>query len=558
HQIVKHLLLILIIFNAINLSICELSLNGKCGYPGKPYRAKLEPDNKLQYDEGEEVSYQCVDFWSFIKTRRCEKGRWTGEQARCGDFVNKTILMRDSRLEDITDGPPVLVFEYLNMTLIERKWKHPNAFTSNRFPKARLRVTDTRKYKWSFNFTVPTVKLFVRISFNFINFTQLSPKDKENFSFNVSMEVSPYRKCRLNHQSGDIWRESGNKLENDFICDTDSHEDTRLDVADPPNYMVLETQASHPLHHELIAVFLGKSYGTEDEPLCGDPEIMSGQVSRFNVQFRDYSIVCRNDKFKYISTYNPDLPGTPTHSMKCQPDMKWKGSYPDCIPLKPCPLNDLLKGLQFNQTVITSLDKLYFFNESEYYAIEGSEVNYGCSNPSNDILVGKESRLCMKSGVWMGAEPYCYVWLIIGILFFALVFIVCLTGILFYVYTKRIKSRITKQIANQNRPESERYEGYDDVEFPSNKMYDTYDVVGDGDEEVRYAGAYYAEHGEYVEMPTKCLNQSNDDYWRIPAAEPTYLEMTSSGRPSPRPTPRPSPTPRRLPDTSDDIYTYEL
>ena len=81
----KLCLFYLIIFSIIYTSICQL--NGKCGYPGKPYRAKLEPDNKLLYDEGEEVTYQCTDFWSFIKTRKCEKGRWTGEQPRCGTQI---------------------------------------------------------------------------------------------------------------------------------------------------------------------------------------------------------------------------------------------------------------------------------------------------------------------------------------------------------------------------------------------------------------------------------------------------------------------------------------
>jgi len=77
--------LALILANLICFCICQL--NGKCGYPGKPYKARLEPDNKLQYLEGEEVTYQCTSgFWTYIQTRKCERGRWTGEPARCGQF----------------------------------------------------------------------------------------------------------------------------------------------------------------------------------------------------------------------------------------------------------------------------------------------------------------------------------------------------------------------------------------------------------------------------------------------------------------------------------------
>jgi hypothetical protein len=69
----------------VNLrSYSSTQLNGKCGYPGKPYKASLEPDNKLQYDEGEEVSYQCNDYWFQPQFRKCEKGKWTGRPARCG------------------------------------------------------------------------------------------------------------------------------------------------------------------------------------------------------------------------------------------------------------------------------------------------------------------------------------------------------------------------------------------------------------------------------------------------------------------------------------------
>jgi hypothetical protein len=85
--------LIIILTNLISFSSSQL-LNGKCGYPGKPYRAKLEPDNKQQYSEGEEVTYQCTDYWSHLQTRKCERGRWTGKPPRCGLYSTKFIFFR--------------------------------------------------------------------------------------------------------------------------------------------------------------------------------------------------------------------------------------------------------------------------------------------------------------------------------------------------------------------------------------------------------------------------------------------------------------------------------
>jgi len=74
--------LALILINLIYFCVCQL--NGKCGYPGRPYNAILKPDNKLQYFEGEEVTYECPDSLYYIQTRKCKRGRWTGKPPRCG------------------------------------------------------------------------------------------------------------------------------------------------------------------------------------------------------------------------------------------------------------------------------------------------------------------------------------------------------------------------------------------------------------------------------------------------------------------------------------------
>ncbi|HEY6437407.1 MAG TPA: CCP domain-containing protein [Ignavibacteriaceae bacterium] len=318
--------------------------------------------------------------------------------------------MKDVKVEDISNpDKPILKFEHLDMNITNTSWKYPNAFTSNRFKKARLRIIDTKRYKWSFRFTAPTVKLFVRINFNFINYTFLTPEQKQNFTFFISLFVSPERKCVLEEQSDDKWREHGRKTDCDFTCDSISTDAYKRDIENPGDYMVMETQASHPLHHELIAVFFGKVYGTLDEPLCGEPEVSVSHLSRFNQQYKDYIIDCKSEKtWLYVSKQNDAIPETTIHGLKCKGDMIWNGSYPECIPLKPCPLDRLLIGPNSNQTVISSYDGLYFFNESIYYAHEGTQVHYGCVNPGLDILVGKETRVCFKNGSWSGAEPYCY------------------------------------------------------------------------------------------------------------------------------------------------------
>ncbi len=120
----------------------------------------------------------------------------------------------------------------------------------------------------------------------------------------------------------------------------------------------------------------------------------------------------------------------------------------------------------------------------------------------------------------------------------SLTFVIILTVTLFYVYTKRIKNRITKQIANHTKPESGGFDGYDDIGIPSDlgkEIYDTYDVVEEVDPRYApntgYSEPYYRAGQDYVQIH----NQTGDDYWRIPSSEPTYLEMTCNPKPLPFP-----------------------
>ena len=88
NSIVNQIILFYIIINIFNYlpQLTEsLKVRGKCAFPGKPYMSKLEPDNKLYYEEGEEVTYECIEYLYFVQTRKCERGRWTGNQPRCGE-----------------------------------------------------------------------------------------------------------------------------------------------------------------------------------------------------------------------------------------------------------------------------------------------------------------------------------------------------------------------------------------------------------------------------------------------------------------------------------------
>lgn len=316
------------------------------------------------------------------------------------DFV-KNVNAKDVKIEDISNPEkPVTVLEYININLTKGTWKYPNSFADGRFKPLKLKVFGTKKYKWNFTFDIPVVKLFVKINMNFINYTYLSAEQKKNFTFLIDMFVSPDRKCSVDFQNEEKWKDNGGKINTFISCDSLSLEGHKRDVENPGNYLTMETESNVELHYYLLALIFGKAYNSHNEPFCGEPELSVSHSSRFKKQYRDYDISCKSDKkWKQMDSES---------SLECVGDMKWSGSYPECRPIKSCPIDKLLSDPNSNETIVSSLDGLYFYNESHYYAIEGSETHYVCMNPTTHIMVGKESRICSKDGLWSGAEPYCY------------------------------------------------------------------------------------------------------------------------------------------------------
>lgn len=382
-----------------------------CGFPGKPYRAKIIPEEKVIFDDGEEVTYQCADYWAPPQSRKCIKGVWVGPMARCGDFVSD-LLMKSSQAINMNTGE--LVFEHHDMVLVLSDWRYPNSFTSTRFKKARLQVTNDQRYAWTFNFTKPVVKLFVKINYNFINFTHLTESEKKSFKFDVQVEISPHRVCTLEFTSHNPWRDDGVRVDSYFICQAKSYEHLLLDIASPSNYLYVQTQSSMNISHDLVAVFFGKVYGTNEEPLCGEPETEYGQSFRPNQEYRDYIIDCLN-KEEWVDT-------TPTnikmfnYFYRCYGDMTWNGTRPMCMPTKTCPMTmnkDFEPVILSNRTdmpvalKVDSIAKcLYLISNDSVYATVGTELIYSCLN-EDYVLLGKDTRTCKRDFKWSGNEPVC-------------------------------------------------------------------------------------------------------------------------------------------------------
>lgn len=412
------LIILLVLLNGRSLSLINaLELRANCGFPGKPYRAKIIPEEKLYYEEGETVSYQCADYWAPPQMRKCVNGVWVGPPARCGNFVHNVQLM-EAKVLDMSFGLPIEKFHYHNISLKNTNWKYPNSFTSNGYREHRLIATSDHEYMWKLKFTRSAIKLFVKVNFNFINFTILDSTIRNNFSFYIDVEISPYRTCNLEYQSNNPWQENGNRIDSYFTCEAHSYTDLIKDVNSASDYMIMRTKSSHNIPYELVELFFGHVYGNETEPICGEPETDYGQSYRANQEYRNYIVECLNGIWKDVT---PGPLKRFVYHQQCIGDMIWNGTRPKCIPIRHCPIQKMLSDNHRNQEMeknqTNPMDKnpliidaiLNYYNHIDnqtIYAIVGTEIIYTC--PSVDyILIGKDTRTCKRDMTWSGTEPIC-------------------------------------------------------------------------------------------------------------------------------------------------------
>lgn len=86
--------------------------------------------------------------------------------------------------------------------------------------------------------------------------------------------------------------------------------------------------------------------------------------------------------------------------MACGRNGKWMNDFPICrLRRSLCSINK-----QFRVGLLEN------YKESQEYSL-GSSLKYRCSNVSSftgeSLLIGSRTRMCLKSGLWSGDEPYC-------------------------------------------------------------------------------------------------------------------------------------------------------
>ncbi|CAG2110084.1 unnamed protein product [Medioppia subpectinata] len=103
----------------------------------------------------------------------------------------------------------------------------------------------------------------------------------------------------------------------------------------------------------------------------------------------------------------PDKSHTTIHKRQCAYDMRWKGTYPSCVPKTVCPIPEG-EDNQINPEFTTvRFNDVFYFNQTKWYAIDGTTVHYQCNSPQTEVLLGDAIHVC-KDGQWIGTQPNCF------------------------------------------------------------------------------------------------------------------------------------------------------
>ncbi len=121
---------------------------------------------------------------------------------------------------------------------------------------------------------------------------------------------------------------------------------------------------------DLVRFAIGDVYGSVKDPACGVPEIPYGVNARAIKEYQTYELYC--DEPNFVNTTQISLT-----RIECSSDSLWHGIYPKCMPKNSCDNSFTIKKME--NTLIESIDNVYFHNDSFWFAIEGSIINYNCT-----------------------------------------------------------------------------------------------------------------------------------------------------------------------------------
>ena len=156
-------------------------------------------------------------------------------------------------------------------------------------------------------------------------------------------------------------------------------------ITESQTVFVIQTSTQTPITIDLVRFAVGEVYGGTTDPGCGLPEIPIGLEATPKIGYQLFEVFCETDFVNTTSVWRTQL--------NCTSDGFWSGSYPKCKPRKSCADTNSFK---INQKIlIQSIENVFYYNKSFWYAINGSILNYRCGGQASDSL-GQSIRLLLS------------------------------------------------------------------------------------------------------------------------------------------------------------------
>jgi hypothetical protein len=322
----------------------------------------------------------------YLKTqvKKCVAGVWTGHRSTCGYYLINQLI----RVKIVDNNSGEVVFEGKTSSYMASDF--PTSFYDSRGTAVTIKEAH-KPHKWYFNFSNP-------MSFDFFLLNIRIPESIPDTSSTISQIDAirvksvhiinePHRNCTIDFSTLDrsskiFW----------FWCTVNDSI-----TSDEPVSISLITSAAQP-----IAILgLHQIYFTKLQ-YCGQPQVpLLAKHASDNEEFKQ--IQCdpkvaidanENQLSSEISFKDVDR----FHS--CVDDEHWAGS-PKCLPKMFCQLN-------YNELTeeISSVENAYIFNETKWYAIEGTVVEYKCKTGFN--LLTNSKRTCLQNSRWDQNDSICF------------------------------------------------------------------------------------------------------------------------------------------------------
>ncbi|CAG2105949.1 unnamed protein product [Medioppia subpectinata] len=483
-------------------------VGSRCGHPGLPHNTNINLEKHV-YEDGEEVQYSCPSdqFYRKKQIKKCVSGEWTGGRSTCGLYI-KNQLMR-VKVVNLQTNKTVVNVDTSN-------YKNDRNYVSFQDESGTaVSIRDAHEpHEWHLQFAnvvrIDLINIYLKIPSAVF---EASIHDEIDFMRFRDMRVDSEhnRTCALDFHTllvdGKI--ESNLKLKRFFWfwCTASKG---------PPNNTLSIRFTTYGTPRAVKAIGLNRVYLTQLR-YCGYPTVplFTNYVLKDNKKDR---LEC-DPEVAYDITNTSDMILSETKTTNdCEVNEYWSGR-PQCVPKMFCKLQ-----LNNESEEISSVKNAYIFNESKWYAIEGTHVYYRCKTGYE--LLSESLRTCGYNSTWDQKTTVCQAIgfrdgpqnhsVSSGVMTAIVIVVVVIVIIVSSVVVIIVRRSYIRNKKLKVKPKGE----------TNGKERNSYDDIQDNNDDKEYADPTYDETKAATNVPNMPYYLAINDDNTTPELMPYYLTIT--------------------------------